>query len=112
MALSIKNDRTACVHLRVGYLVETKSQKILKVFGQLGVIDHVMDQLFLTGQGAMVWDVGHGVLVARCARARHLIAGRAHKDILSTLLCCHCSSTIRLAYFVFESMKGIVSDWA
>lgn len=92
------------------YLVETKSQKILEVFGELGVINHGVDQLFLAGQSAVVRDVRHGVLMARCARARHLVAGRAYKDILSTLLCRNRSCAVRLAYYTLKLIGGSVSD--
>ena len=91
------------------YLVEAQSQDLLEVLGELGVVDHVVDQFLLTGQGAVVGDIRHGILMAGSARSRHLEAGSTDKDVLSTLLGRHCSCTIRLAYSFYRQGGGEVS---
>ena len=80
------------------YLLETQFQHLGIVLGNLGVIDHSLDQLFLTRQSAVMGHIGHGVLVLRSVGGRDLETGCADKDVLSSLLGSNSTCAVRFAF--------------
>ena len=85
-------------HRRWIYLLQTQLQHLGIVLGNLGVIDHGLDQFLLTGQSAVMRYIWHRVLMAWGIGCGDLETGGADKDALSSLLGRYCASAIRFAF--------------